>query len=117
MGERLSDEEMEEFLGWLGLRDGGSINLVNFKKLPCWQPEEAATAGSPKRGGMLSHFSKVPRRPAHRPVPHRTALGALRALFVAATSWLRFAPALCKPLRKPLRKPPANPCANPCAIL
>ena len=95
MGERLSDEEMEEFLGWLGLRDGGSINLVNFKKLPCWQPEEAATAGSPKRGGMLSHFSKVPRRPAHRPVPHRTALGALRALFVAATSWLRFAPALC----------------------
>ena len=35
MGERLSDEEMDEFLGWLGLRDGGSINLVNFKKLPC----------------------------------------------------------------------------------
>jgi calmodulin len=63
MGERLSDEEMDEFLGWLGLRDGGSINLVNFKKLPCWQPEEAATAGAPKKGGMLSHFSQKRENP------------------------------------------------------
>ena len=77
MGERLSDEEMDEFLGWLGLRGGGSINLVTFKKLPCWQPEEPAVASSsPKRTGMLSHFSQVPRHPPHllrtssAPPPH-----------------------------------------------
>ena len=74
MGERLSDEEMDEFLGWLGLRGGGSINLVTFKKLPCWQPEEDSPEGdTPKKKGMLSHFSKVPRpvlRTSSAPPPH-----------------------------------------------
>ena len=36
MGERLNEEEMDELLGWLGLRDGGEVNLAAFKKLPCW---------------------------------------------------------------------------------
>ena len=105
MGERLSDEEMDEFLGWLGLGDGGSINLVNFKKLPCWQPEEVATAGAPKKGGMLSHFSQVP-RPPRPPRPLRCC----NTLAPPHTC------TVCKPLRKPVRKSPANPCANPCAI-
>ena len=105
MGERLSDEEMDEFLGWLDLRDGGSINLVNFKKLPCWQPEEAATAGAPKKARMLSHFSQVP-RPPRPPRPLRCC----NTLAPPHTC------TVCKPLRKPVRKSPANPCANPCAI-
>jgi hypothetical protein len=36
MGERFSEDEMDEFLGWLGLRDGGAMSVSRFKKLPCW---------------------------------------------------------------------------------
>ena len=87
MGERLSDEEMDEFLGWLGLRGGGSINLVTFKKLPCWQPEaEAAGGNSPKRTGILSHFSQVPRPSSALSRTVVSTLRALRALLTTAAS-------------------------------
>lgn len=80
MGERLSPEEMDEFLGWLGLRDGGSINLVTFKSLPCWQPEEGgkSAGNSPKRNGMLAHFSQT----------REKALGTVSVRVVRATGLL-----------------------------
>ena len=80
MGERLSPEEMDEFLGWLGLRDGGSVNLVTFKSLPCWQPEEGgeSAGNSPKRKGMLAHFSQT----------REKALGTVSVRVVRATGLL-----------------------------
>lgn len=40
VGEKFDEEEMDEFLGWLGLRNGGEISVARFKRLPCWDGSE-----------------------------------------------------------------------------
>ena len=39
-GEKFDEEEMDEFLGWLGLRNGGQMSVERFKRLPCWYEGE-----------------------------------------------------------------------------
>ena len=39
-GEKFDEEEMQEFLGWLGLRNGGQMSVERFKRLPCWYEGE-----------------------------------------------------------------------------
>ena len=65
MGERLSEEEMDEFLAWLGLRGGGSINLAAFKKLPCWRPEDTPKEVEVDRSrSLFSAFAEKRDEPA-----------------------------------------------------
>ena len=40
VGEKFDEEEMDEFLGWLGLRNGGEMSVERFKRLPCWYAGE-----------------------------------------------------------------------------
>lgn len=40
VGEKFDEEEMDEFLGWLGLRNGGEISVERFRHLPCWYVSE-----------------------------------------------------------------------------
>ena len=59
MGEPLSDEEMDDFLSWLGLRVGGSINMSTFKKLPCWKEIVRDEDNPSSKKSMFSGFSET----------------------------------------------------------